>query len=87
MSFKDRKGVAAAPRDGSQVRAIAIPWNEGPDQLGPTSTTPWGGWSFEDVEQTDELVERPAAQMSSREKPLKINRDLLLVRMITTLLC
>ncbi|KAK9907358.1 hypothetical protein WJX75_002146 [Coccomyxa subellipsoidea] len=80
VSFKDKKSVPAASRDGAQVRAIAIPWNDGADQLEPTGRSPWGGWSFEDVEQSDELAERPQAQTSSRDKPLKINRDLLLYR-------
>lgn len=79
VSFRDRKSVPAASRDGAQVRAIAIPWNDGADQLEPTGRSPWGGWSFEDVEQSDELAERPQAQTSSRDKSLKINRDLLLV--------
>lgn len=77
--------VYAASRDGAQVRAIAIPWNDGPNQLDRSGTSPWGGWSLEDVEETEELVERPAVQTQSRGKPLKINRDLLLVCCPTTL--
>ncbi|BDA50860.1 PsbB mRNA maturation factor Mbb1, chloroplastic [Coccomyxa sp. Obi] len=50
------------------------------DQLDRGGTSPWGGWSLEDVEETEELVDRPAAQTQSRGKPLKINRDLLLYR-------
>lgn len=79
-SSKNEHRVYAASRDGAQVRAIAIPWNDGPDQLDRGGTSPWGGWSLEDVEETEEVVERPASQTQSRGKPLKINRDLLLVR-------
>ena len=79
-SSKIEHRVCAASRDGAQVRAIAIPWNDVPDQLDRSGTSSWGGWSLEDVEEIEEVAERSTAQTQSRGKPLKINRDLLLVR-------
>lgn len=79
--LSDRRNVFAASRDGAQVRAIAIPWNDGPDQAENSGSSVWGGWTFEDTEESEEVAERTAPHTSSREKPLKINRDLLLVRL------
>jgi len=80
LRLSDRRNVPAASRDGAQVRAIAIPWNDGPDQAENSGSSVWGGWTFEDIEESEELAEKTLPQASSREKPLKINRDLLLVR-------
>ena len=62
----------------SQSRAIAIPWEE-QDKLYGGAT--WGDWTYEEQqEQADEPAERAPQQTARRGKPLKINRDLLLVR-------
>lgn len=62
----------------SQPRAIAIPWEE-QDKLYGGAT--WGDWTYEELqEQADEPAERVPQQTTRRGKPLKINRDLLLVR-------
>ena len=77
----DRR-IAAHLRDGSQTRAVAIPWGEGSQEQELFGGGKWGDWTYEEqqADTIEEAVERPTLQMGRRQKPLKINRDLLLVR-------
>jgi hypothetical protein len=58
---------------------VAITWEDLPQEqrqelLGGAS---WGDWTYE--EQAEDALERSTTQTVRRGKPLKINRDLLLV--------
>ena len=72
--------MAAYPREGGQARAVAITWEDLPQEQRQElfGGATWGDWTYE--EQAEDAVERPTTQAVRRGKALKINRDLLLVR-------
>jgi hypothetical protein len=65
---------------------VAITWNDVAQQRDPYSSGTWEGWALEEQEHSEEGLERPSVQTASRNKPLKINRDLLLVSIFPKIL-